>query len=91
MNNFLLGFIDTLIVEIVFWFLTLSPFLSFLYPYPNRTPFLIVFILLPIFVVSIHLNHKGHLRNFFMAFLGIISGIPVSILLALGVASIIFR
>ena len=86
MNSFLLGFLDTVIVNVIFLLLTAKLSNSaFLHQF--RPLLLVLFVAIPFIIVSIHLYLKS-IKNY-RAYLGVVVGIPVAVVLSLFIATII--
>ena len=86
MSSFLLGFLDTVIVNVIF-VLLIAKLSNSAFLHQFRPLLLVLFVAVPFIVVFIHLYLKS-IKNRW-AYLGVVVGIPVAVALSLFIATII--
>jgi len=86
MGSFILGFLDTIVVDVIFVLIVARLFNSISLQH-YRTLLLALYVIIPFIAVYIHLHFKST-KNY-LAYLGVVVGIPVAVALSIFVATII--
>ena len=86
MKAFILGFLDTIIFDVIFAFVMLKLLDSASIP-QYRILVLILYIIIPFVIVAIHLHLKS-IKNY-LAYVGVVAGLPVALILVYFLALLI--